>query len=116
MQLANTIGGRNGVGISHALENRIIGTKSRGARPSPAARGASRSRGARPTRSASVCSPSRRGRRVRGSRHGADRQGAPVPLPVGHGPPRDDAVRVPLQAHLRPDLRRPLLRPGDARG
>jgi argininosuccinate synthase len=30
MVLANTIGGRNGIGISHALENRIIGTKSRG--------------------------------------------------------------------------------------
>tara|TARA_B100000768_G_scaffold78716_1_gene74816 strand:+ start:407 stop:1090 length:684 start_codon:yes stop_codon:yes gene_type:complete len=30
---ANTIGGRNGLGISHALENRIIGTKSRGAAP-----------------------------------------------------------------------------------
>ena len=28
---ANAIGGRNGLGVSHALENRIIGTKSRGA-------------------------------------------------------------------------------------
>merc|ERR1712137_459601 len=27
---ANTVGGRCGVGISHALENRILGTKSRG--------------------------------------------------------------------------------------
>jgi len=35
MQLANTIGGRNGVGISHALENRIIGTKSRGVYEAP---------------------------------------------------------------------------------
>eukprot|EP00965_Chrysotila_dentata_P259323 6213523-Pleurochrysis_carterae.AAC.3 len=32
---ANKIGGRNGLGISHALENRIIGTKSRGARTDP---------------------------------------------------------------------------------
>ena len=30
---ANAIGGRNGLGVSHALENRIIGTKSRGAAP-----------------------------------------------------------------------------------
>lgn len=30
---ANAIGGRNGIGVSHALENRIIGTKSRGAAP-----------------------------------------------------------------------------------
>ena len=36
---ANEIGGRNGIGVSHALENRIIGTKSRGApRRRPAAR------------------------------------------------------------------------------
>jgi len=35
MRLANTIGGRNGVGISHALENRIIGTKSRGVYEAP---------------------------------------------------------------------------------
>jgi len=35
MQEANTIGGRNGVGISHALENRIIGTKSRGVYEAP---------------------------------------------------------------------------------
>lgn len=35
MQLANEIGGRNGVGISHALENRIIGTKSRGVYEAP---------------------------------------------------------------------------------
>uniref|UniRef100_A0A7S2FXV2 argininosuccinate synthase n=1 Tax=Haptolina brevifila TaxID=156173 RepID=A0A7S2FXV2_9EUKA len=32
---ANAIGGRNGVGISHALENRIIGTKSRGVYEAP---------------------------------------------------------------------------------
>jgi argininosuccinate synthase len=35
MQLANAIGGRNGVGIKNALENRIIGTKSRGVYESP---------------------------------------------------------------------------------
>lgn len=35
MQEANTIGGRNGLGISHALENRIIGTKSRGVYEAP---------------------------------------------------------------------------------
>jgi argininosuccinate synthase len=35
LQLANTIGGRNGVGLSHALENRIIGTKSRGVYEAP---------------------------------------------------------------------------------
>lgn len=32
---ANTIGGRNGIGIKHALENRIIGTKSRGVYEAP---------------------------------------------------------------------------------
>lgn len=32
---ANVIGGRNGVGIKHALENRIIGTKSRGVYEAP---------------------------------------------------------------------------------
>ena len=32
---ANKIGGRNGVGMSHALENRIIGTKSRGVYEAP---------------------------------------------------------------------------------
>ncbi|NLB69336.1 MAG: argininosuccinate synthase [Lentisphaerae bacterium] len=32
---ANTIGGRNGVGLSHALENRIVGTKSRGVYEAP---------------------------------------------------------------------------------
>ncbi len=32
---ANAIGGRNGVGIAHALENRIIGTKSRGVYEAP---------------------------------------------------------------------------------
>lgn len=32
---ANTIGGRNGLGMSHALENRIIGTKSRGVYEAP---------------------------------------------------------------------------------
>lgn len=35
MQEANFIGGRNGVGIKHALENRIIGTKSRGVYEAP---------------------------------------------------------------------------------
>lgn len=32
---ANAIGGRNGLGVSHALENRIIGTKSRGVYEAP---------------------------------------------------------------------------------
>lgn len=32
---ANKIGGRNGIGLSHALENRIIGTKSRGVYEAP---------------------------------------------------------------------------------
>lgn len=35
LTLANQIGGRNGVGISHALENRILGTKSRGVYEAP---------------------------------------------------------------------------------
>ena len=35
LQTANTIGGRNGVGLKHALENRIIGTKSRGVYEAP---------------------------------------------------------------------------------
>jgi len=35
MQLANEIGGRNGVGLTHALENRIVGTKSRGVYEAP---------------------------------------------------------------------------------
>ena len=35
MQKANTIGGRNGIGMKNALENRIIGTKSRGVYESP---------------------------------------------------------------------------------
>ena len=35
MHEANRIGGRNGVGIKNALENRIIGTKSRGVYESP---------------------------------------------------------------------------------
>ncbi len=35
MQEANRIGGRNGVGLRHALENRIIGTKSRGVYEAP---------------------------------------------------------------------------------
>merc|ERR1719367_1370935 len=30
LQLANKIAGRNGIGLSHALENRVLGTKSRG--------------------------------------------------------------------------------------
>ena len=33
--LANGIGGRNGVGMKHALENRVVGTKSRGVYESP---------------------------------------------------------------------------------
>ncbi len=35
MVLANGIGGRNGVGMKHALENRVVGTKSRGVYESP---------------------------------------------------------------------------------
>lgn len=35
MQWANTIGGRNGVGIKNALENRVVGTKSRGVYEAP---------------------------------------------------------------------------------
>jgi len=35
MVQANAIGGRNGIGMSHALENRIIGTKSRGVYEAP---------------------------------------------------------------------------------
>jgi len=35
IQEANKIGGRNGIGISHALENRILGTKSRGVYEAP---------------------------------------------------------------------------------
>ncbi len=35
MTQANTIGGRNGIGIKNALENRIIGTKSRGVYEAP---------------------------------------------------------------------------------
>jgi len=35
MMLANAIGGRNGIGFKNALENRIIGTKSRGVYESP---------------------------------------------------------------------------------
>jgi len=35
VQAANLIAGRNGVGISHALENRILGTKSRGVYEAP---------------------------------------------------------------------------------
>jgi len=35
MILANEIGGRNGIGMSNALENRIIGTKSRGVYEAP---------------------------------------------------------------------------------
>ena len=35
MQMANTIGGRNGIGMKNALENRIIGTKSRGVYEAP---------------------------------------------------------------------------------
>merc|ERR1711935_36470 len=34
-ELANKIGGRNGIGLSHALENRILGTKSRGVYEAP---------------------------------------------------------------------------------
>jgi len=35
LQMANKIAGRNGVGLSHALENRILGTKSRGVYEAP---------------------------------------------------------------------------------
>jgi argininosuccinate synthase len=35
LELANKIGGRNGIGLSHALENRILGTKSRGVYEAP---------------------------------------------------------------------------------
>ena len=35
MLLANKIGGRNGIGMSNALENRIVGTKSRGVYEAP---------------------------------------------------------------------------------
>ncbi len=35
MTEANAIGGRNGIGMKHALENRIIGTKSRGVYEAP---------------------------------------------------------------------------------
>ncbi len=35
MRLANKVAGRNGVGMKHALENRIIGTKSRGVYEAP---------------------------------------------------------------------------------
>merc|ERR1711979_47975 len=35
VQLVNKLAGRNGIGISHALENRILGTKSRGVYEAP---------------------------------------------------------------------------------
>merc|ERR1712137_279092 len=35
MYAANDLAGRNGIGISHALENRILGTKSRGVYEAP---------------------------------------------------------------------------------
>ncbi|MCA1809402.1 MAG: argininosuccinate synthase [Kiritimatiellia bacterium] len=35
MRLANKIGGKHGIGMKHALENRIIGTKSRGVYEAP---------------------------------------------------------------------------------
>merc|ERR1712217_986731 len=35
LQLVNKIAGRNGIGLSHALENRILGTKSRGVYEAP---------------------------------------------------------------------------------
>ncbi len=35
MRLANAIGGRHGIGMKHALENRVIGTKSRGVYEAP---------------------------------------------------------------------------------
>ena len=35
MRQANRIGGRNGIGMKHALENRILGTKSRGVYEAP---------------------------------------------------------------------------------
>ena len=35
MRLANLVGGRNGIGMKHALENRVVGTKSRGVYEAP---------------------------------------------------------------------------------
>merc|ERR1712060_577825 len=35
LQTANDIAGRNGIGLSHALENRVLGTKSRGVYEAP---------------------------------------------------------------------------------
>merc|ERR1719230_558748 len=35
VQVCNKIAGRNGIGLSHALENRILGTKSRGVYEAP---------------------------------------------------------------------------------
>jgi argininosuccinate synthase len=35
MEMANTIGGRNGIGLTHAVENRMLGTKSRGVYEAP---------------------------------------------------------------------------------
>ncbi len=35
MRTANQVGGRNGIGMKHALENRIVGTKSRGVYEAP---------------------------------------------------------------------------------
>merc|ERR1711979_163910 len=35
VQTANKLAGRNGIGLSHALENRILGTKSRGVYEAP---------------------------------------------------------------------------------
>ena len=35
MLMANALGGRNGIGMKHALENRIVGTKSRGVYEAP---------------------------------------------------------------------------------
>lgn len=35
MQMSNEIGGRNGVGMKHALESRVLGTKSRGVYEAP---------------------------------------------------------------------------------
>jgi len=35
MRLANALAGRNGIGMKHALENRIVGTKSRGVYEAP---------------------------------------------------------------------------------
>mmetsp|Transcript_41756 Transcript_41756/g.134986 ORF Transcript_41756/g.134986 Transcript_41756/m.134986 type:complete len:296 (+) Transcript_41756:294-1181(+) len=55
-------------------------------------------------------------RRLRGARHGAARPRARVPLPGGPRQTGGGALRAPLLPRLEPDLRRPLVRPGDGRG